>query len=194
MLAVNTTVVAVVAPDGVVAIPAVQAANVRVVRTDPDLSILDRARQAWEQAKRSKTPYLLHDADPLGWVADTWTQRFDGQGALGDLEVAVAETLSRWRARAIDLPDYYLVVDPEGFSPTRRHWLYGVLGAAAPNRVVTVRPTLPLLDHLLELRPGRWWPDLDLVLVDVDRVVPDQAGPRAEPSGPTGLLLETRRP
>jgi hypothetical protein len=29
---------------------------------------------------------------------------------------------------------------------------------------------------LRRLRPGRWWPDLDELLADVDRVVPDQVG------------------
>jgi hypothetical protein len=34
-------------------------------------------------------------------------------GPTGELEVAVAETLQRWRARAIELPDYDLVLNPE---------------------------------------------------------------------------------
>jgi hypothetical protein len=194
VLAVNTTVIAVVAPDDAAPIRNLQAANVRVVQTDHDLAALDRAGVVWDQAQRTKAPYLVHDADPLAWVADAWTQRFDGVGTVGDLEVAVSETLSRWRRRAIDWPDYYLVVDPEGLSPTRRHWLFGVLGSLAPNRVVTIRPTAPMLDHLHSLQPGRWWPALDRVLADVDRVVPDQAGKLVEPSGPPGLVIQSRRP
>jgi hypothetical protein len=184
VLAVNTTVVAVVAPSGATPLEDVRAANVRVVLTQTDDVALDRAVAAWIEARRTTRPYLLHDADPLAWVADAWARRFDGQGAAGELEVAVAETLARWRARSLDLPDYYMVVDPEGFAPTLRHWFLGVLGSAAPTRVITSRPWTPVVDHLTELRPGPWWPDLDGVLADVDRVVPDQAGRLAATARP----------
>jgi hypothetical protein len=192
VLAVNTTVVALVASPDLAPLRNLHAANVRVVETDHDLAPLDRAGVVWDQAQRTKSPYLVHDADPLAWVADAWTQRFAGHGPIGDLEIAVAETLSRWRRRALDWPDYYLVVDPEGLSPTRRHWFFGVLGSVAPNRVVSVRPTGPTLDQLGLLHPGRWWPDLDRVLADVDRFVPDQTNKLVEPSGPPGLMVQSR--
>ncbi|HEY1734985.1 MAG TPA: hypothetical protein VGG23_11085, partial [Acidimicrobiales bacterium] len=83
----NTTVVAVVAPAGVSPLEQVRAANVRVLRTEPDAPPLERARAAWEQARRTDKPYLLHDADPLAWVATSWAGRFDGSGVVGDLEV-----------------------------------------------------------------------------------------------------------
>ena len=57
--------------------------------------------------------------------------------------------------------------------PVRRQWFVGFLGAAAPNRVVTTRPGASLVDHLAELRPGPWWPELDRLLADLDRFVPD---------------------
>jgi hypothetical protein len=121
-------------------------------------------------------------------VADAWARRYEGLGAAGELEVAVAETLARWRARALDLPDYYLVVDPEALGPTVRHWFLGVLRAAAPNRVVAGAPARPAGDALAALRPGPWWPELDRLLADVDRVVPDQAGRLVAGAEGPGLL------
>ncbi len=194
MLAVNTTVVVVVAPADAAPLDDVHAANVRVLRTEADAAPLDRARAASEQARRTTTPYLLHDADPLAWVAETWAQRFEGQGTPGELEVAVAETLARWRARSLELPDYYLVVDPEGIRPTLRHWFLGLLASAAPARVVTSRPSLPVVDNLAGLHTGRWWPDLDRILADLDRVLPEQAGPLGVDPTETELVVPNRAP
>jgi hypothetical protein len=188
VLAVNTTVVVVVAPDDAAPLDDIHAANVRVLRTEADVAPLERARAASEQARRTTTPYLMHDADPLAWVAEAWAQRFEGHGAAGDLEVAVAETLARWRARSLDLPDYYLVVDPEGIRPTLRHWFLGLLASAAPARVVTGRPSLPVVDNLALLHTGRWWPDLDRILGDLDRVLPEQTGQLGTEAGPTQLV------
>jgi hypothetical protein len=143
---------------------------------------------AWTEARRTTRPYLMHDADPLAWVADAWARRFDGHGAAGELEVAVAETLARWRARSLDLPDYYLIVDPEGFSPTLRHWFLGVLSSAAPTRVIAARPETMLVDYVAELRPGPWWPDLDQILAHLDRVVPDQAGRLSTSARPVAIV------
>jgi hypothetical protein len=190
VLRVNTTVVAVVAPAAgdVSPLGQVRAANVRVLRPDTEAPALDRAVVAWEQARRTSTPYLLHDADPLAWVADAWSRRFQEQGSAGELEVAVAETLARWRARSLDLPDYYLLADPEGLSPILRHWFLGLLGSAAPSRVVTSRAGASVVDPLADLRPGPWWPGLDRVLAGIDRVLPEQLGPMRTPSGPTELV------
>ena len=87
---------------------------------------------------RAHSPYLVHDADPLAAVGDAWVRRYDEQGPIGELEVAVAETLARWRVGSIELPDYYLVLDAEAWGATRRHWYLGVLHGAAPARVVPV--------------------------------------------------------
>ncbi|MGD9796598.1 MAG: hypothetical protein AB7H43_03765 [Acidimicrobiia bacterium] len=183
MLSLNTTVVAVIAPGEAAPLDGLRAGNVRVVRADPDAPPLDRALAAWREASGTSAPYVVHDADPLAWVAEAWIRRFDGAGAAGELEVAVSETLARWRARSLDLPDYYLLVDPEGLGVTRRHWYLGVLGAAAAARVVPARPAVGLLDQLGALPPGPWWPDLDRLVADLDRVVPDQVG-RLGPPGP----------
>jgi hypothetical protein len=125
-------------------------------------------------------------------VAEAWSRRFEGHGVAGDLEVAVAATLARWRARSLDLPDYYLVVDAEELRPTLRHWFLGVLGSAAPTRVVTGRSSVPVLDHLTQLRPGPWWPELDRILADLDRVIPEQAGPLAVVAPPAELVEPPR--
>ncbi len=193
MLAVQTTVIAVVAPEGAThPLDDVHAANVRVVRSDADAPVFDRTATVWEQARRTTAPYLIHDADPLGVVAEAWARRFEGKGVAGDLEVAVAATLARWRARSLDLPDYYLVVDAEELRPTLRHWFLGVMGSAAPTRVVAGRSSVPVLDHLAELRPGPWWPELDRILDGLERVIPEQAGPLAVVAPPVELLQPSR--
>ena len=107
---------------------------------------------------------------------NAWVRRFDGDGPIGELEVVVSDTLARWRAGSIELPDYYLVLDAETWTPTRRHWYLGVLHAAAPARVVPVANADAAAAALARLTPGRWWPDLDDLLHDIDRVVPDQVG------------------
>ena len=122
------------------------------------------------------TPYFAHDADPLDAAADAWVRRYDGEGPIGELEVVVSDTLARWRAGSVELPDYYLVLDAETWPPTRKHWYLGVLHAAAPARVVPVTDPDAAAAALRRLRPGRWWPDLDELLAGVDRVVPDQVG------------------
>jgi hypothetical protein len=193
VLAVQTTVIAVVAPESANhPLDDVHAANVRVVRSDPDAPAFERSAAVWEQARRTTAPYLVHDADPLALVAEAWARRFEGQGVAGDLEVAVAATLARWRARSLDLPDYYLVVDAEDLRPTLRHWFLGLMGAAAPTRVVTGRSSVPVLDHLAEFRPGPWWPELDRILADLDRVIPEQAGSLAVAAAPVKVLESPR--
>ncbi|MBO0694366.1 MAG: hypothetical protein J2P58_15785 [Acidimicrobiaceae bacterium] len=187
MLAVNTTVVAVVSADPS-RLEGIGASNVRVLRLPADIPALDRAVEAAAEARRTTAGYFLHDADPLARVADAWAARFEGSGIAGDLEVAVAETVARWRTRALDLPDYYLLDDPESLSPLRRHWYLGLLGSAAPARVVTLPPSTRLMDQLPDLGTGPWWPALDRVLADVDRVVPEQVGRLSEPEERPALI------
>ena len=102
-------------------------------------------------------------------------RRLDAEGVAGELEVAVGETLTRWRARDLELPDYYLVLDAEELDATRRHWYLGFLHRAAPNRVLPTAGTpAEVGERLANLASGRWWPDLDRLLEGVDRVVPDR--------------------
>jgi hypothetical protein len=152
-----------------------RAPNVRVELPDPAAPPLERAMAAWQAATGTHLPYLVHDADPLALVAAAWVRRFDEQGPAGELEVAVGETLARWRARTIDLPDYYIVLDPGAWDATRRHWYLGLLHRAAPSRVVPADPSAAKVQaSIAQLASGRWWPDLDRLLADVDQVVPDR--------------------
>jgi hypothetical protein len=164
-----------------------KAANVRAVLPDPEAAPIDRAMAAWGEATRVHIPYLVHDADPLAEVAAAWVDRWDGTGDIGRLEAAVQAVLQRWRARSLELPDYYLLVDAEALPPTARHWYLGVLAGTAPHRVVIAGAGAGEVAHAVrKLRAGRWWPELDALLASVDRRVPDtlQMGTPA-----TGLVV-----
>jgi len=89
-------------------------------------------------------------------VVDAWVRLFDESGPVGELEVASSETLARWRSGALELPDYFLVLDPELLSATRRHWYLGVLHAASRHRVVPA-PAGSIATVLGSLASGRWW-------------------------------------
>ena len=166
-----TTVVAVVGTRARSALESLRGrANVRVV-------LADDPETAWRLVAGTSVPYLVHDADPLAAVANAWVRRFDEAGPAGELEVGVADVVRRWRARAVGLPDYYLVVDPDELPATLRHWYLGFLHAAAPARVVPASGTgAALAESLGRLPTGRWWPDVDRLLEGVESVVPDQAG------------------
>jgi hypothetical protein len=151
-----------------------EAVNVVPVSVDADDPPLDRAVTTWAEAMRAHTPYLVHDADPLAAVAEAWVRHYDEQGPIGELEVAVAETLARWRVGSIELPDYYFVLDAESWGATRRHWYLGLLHRAAPARVVPVPDPDAAARTLPRLGAGAWWPDLDQLLDGIERVVPDQ--------------------
>jgi hypothetical protein len=180
-----TTVLTVVAGDQASSTAGVRAwagaANVHTIVADPGRSALDRAAQGWDVAVRTSLPYALHDADPLAGVAEAWVRLFDGEGPAGELEVAVAETIARWRRRAIELPDYYLVVQPEEWAPTRRHFYLGVLGSVAPSRVVVTEGDLT--SAIAGLGTGPWWPDVDRLLDGIDRQVPDRVGVSGSAAG-----------
>jgi hypothetical protein len=173
----STTVVAIVGNGARACVDRLgRGANVATLVPEPDDPPLDRAVAAWSDAIRVHMPYFVHDADPLDATATAWVRRFDSEGPIGELEVVVSETLARWRAGSIELPDYYLVLDAEAWTPTRRHWYLGVLHGAAPARVVPVPNADAAAAALPRLGSGPWWPDLDDLLDGIDRVVPDQAG------------------
>lgn len=132
-------------------------------------------------------PYVVHDADPLAIVASAWIERWEGSGDVGGLEVATHAVLQRWRARALELPDYYLLIDAESLTPTARHWYLGILAGASRHRVVLAGAGPGEAARALRgLRAGRWWPQLDALLAGVDRRVPDALN-LDEPA--TGLIL-----
>ncbi|MDQ3932856.1 MAG: hypothetical protein M3252_08480 [Actinomycetota bacterium] len=164
-----------------------ETANIRAVLPEVEAPPLDRAVAAWGEAARAHIPYLVHDADPLAEVAAAWVDRWESTGDHGRLEVAIQGVLRRWRAHSLELPDYYLLVDAEALPPTMRHWYLGVLAAAAAHRIVVIGPDpVGAVGAIRELSAGRWWPQLDALLADIDRRVPD-ALPLGEPA--TGLVL-----
>jgi len=186
----GTTVVAVVGDDAAECVRRLgEAVNVVPVSVEADDPALDRAVATWSEVTRAHTPYLVHDADPLAVVADAWARHFDEQGPIGELEVAVADTLARWRVGSIELPDYYLVLAAETWGPTRRHFYLGVLHRTAPARVVPVPDPDAAARTLPRLGAGAWWPDLDDLLGGIEQVVPDQLSP--SPSSAAGSADES---
>lgn len=173
MLRVNTTVVALVnASDE--ALGAIAAPNVAVHRSDAEATDLERAQAAWSAAHGAGRRYFVHDADPLATVAASWVREFDGPRVAGELEIARSETLARWRAGSIALPDFYLIERPDELPATERHWFLGVLAGAAAHRVALVEPDRAARDHLGSLPAGPWWPPLDRLLEGIENMVPDQ--------------------
>jgi hypothetical protein len=171
----DATVVALVGPGARELVPALgRAGRIRSVAVDPELPPLERAALAQRGTAGAGAALAVHDADPLAAVVDAWVRLFDGAGAAGELEVARGAALARWRARAVELPDYYLLLDPDAWDATRRHWYLGVLSAAAPPRVVPLRTTAEVQAALRRLPAGRWWPPLDRLLADVEHQVPDR--------------------
>jgi hypothetical protein len=131
-----------------------------------------------EAVHRSTATYVVHDADPLAAVGDAWVGLFDGAAPVGGLEVAVETALAGLRSGRLALPDYYVVLDPDGMPVTRRHWWLGALAEAAPSRVVPAPGSAAAVtDTLGRLAPGRWWPaDLEGWLRGLARTVPDRVG------------------
>lgn len=135
---------------------------------------LDRAVAAWREATGAHLPWLLHDADPLAAVAEAYRAQFD-EHQHGALEVAIHQTLVRWRAGSLSLPDYYVVAEPHELATTTRHLYLGALHDERPARVQPL-PADPeqLRRRLPRLRATRWWPELDELLDRLTRRSPDE--------------------
>jgi hypothetical protein len=177
----SATVVCVV---GDVDVASLARANVSTLSPPKDLGPLERAMRATETAGGAHAPYFVHDADPLALVADAWVRLFENSGPIGEVEVAVGATLARVRVQTIELPDYYLVVDADTMTPTRRHWFFGVLHDSVPMRVVPVPPTThEIVDALEHLAATRWWPPVPQLLDRIEHRAPD-AAPRPASAGP----------
>ncbi len=185
MQRVQTTVIAVVGAQARALVEAVGGdANAKAVVPSPGAEPLDRAVEAWTTIRRTRTPFALHDADPLADVADAWVAYYDESAPRGDLEVVVAATVQRWRAGSLELPDLYVVTAAEDMPATRRHFWLGFLHEAAPARVVPARPEpAAVRQAVARLRARRWWPDLDRLLDGIERVVPDRVGLEPGPGG-----------
>ena len=81
----------------------------------------------------------------------------------------MAETLARWRAGALDLPDFYLLTRGRGAAR-------GSVGTGTsvcwdrPRRSGSSWPGGSLAMTLRRLPAGPWWPELDVILDGVDRL------------------------
>src|SRR5690348_645112 len=131
---------------------------------------LEAGTAALQRAGRSSAPYALVPADPLAAVAARWREMWDlsRQPGPAAFETEAALALAAWRAGRFELPDYYLVLEPD---QDQLHDFYlGPLRSARPHRVVLVPATEPaeqaegVLHALGSLRHGPWWPDLDQLI------------------------------
>ncbi|MWB98205.1 hypothetical protein [Agromyces seonyuensis] len=169
----RSTVVALVGADrerllaGLDDLPALLALSLR--ETDPAVAahLLSGAR----------TPYVVHDADPLEHVAAAWVELYDERSTLGVLEAEVEDVLGRFAAGEAVMPDYYVVAGPQDLPGTWKHWWLGALAHRAPERVLPVEPTLPALRAQLKSLPAsRSWPEPADWLPRLPFDVPDRVG------------------
>ncbi len=173
----------------------------RPTRTDQSTAGEGAALSSWDQgardlreAARRRATYVVVASDPLAGVASAWRDMWDvasGPGAVENFEAQTADTLSAWRGKQFELPDYYVVVAPADDSEPGPDLYLGPLRAARPRRVafagVAYRAADPatgpaltasLLDTLRSLEHGPWWPPLDDLL---DSARHFYAGGLAEP-------------
>ena len=134
---------------------------------------------AWAEVRRSARTYTVLTDDPLGAVAAAWEALYDGTGAVGELEVAVARVVGQVRAGTVDLPDAYLVTDDRRFH-------LSALSPQAPSRVVPVGDDA--VAAVRGWRAGRWWPSIEVLLDAVERRLPDRLVTPEDGPGPGRLL------
>ncbi|WP_100363051.1 hypothetical protein [Diaminobutyricimonas aerilata] len=169
----NSTTVVVVGPgssevlDDLDRLPNVTAAP---LGSDPDSSVAHFVRGA-------HTSYVAHDRDPLEHVAAAWVELFEERATLGTLDLEVETAVEAFRRGAAELPDYYIVLEPESLVGTWKHWWLGVLGDASPNRVLPAESDVASVRRMLGRLPsGRPWPQPDRWLPALRMRVPDRVG------------------
>lgn len=128
-------------------------------------------------------PWIVHDADPLEHVAAAWVELFEERSTLGALEVEVETALAKFEDGSALMPDYYIVLEPQGAPDTWRHWWCGALGHRAPQRVLaSPAPATPrdaAIRRLLRTLPSsRPWPDPASWLPHLPFEIPDRVGLR----------------
>ncbi|GAA1464595.1 hypothetical protein GCM10009620_00900 [Microbacterium thalassium] len=131
----------------------------------------------------ARSPWVVHDADPLGHVASAWVELFQERSTLGVLEVEVDAALSRFEAGEAIMPDYYIVLEPSAAEDTWRHWWCGALGHRAPRRVLPVdapatSPADAVRRLLTALPSSRPWPEPSTWLPSLKFDIPDRVGVR----------------
>ncbi|AYG04705.1 hypothetical protein [Gryllotalpicola protaetiae] len=107
----------------------------------------------------SQASYVISDVDPLAHVAAAWVEFFDDRVTLDTLLFEAEAAADALRAGRAQLPDYYLVLDPESVEGTWRHWWFGALSRKAPTRVIPVASSSgEVRRQLRHLPTGRPWP------------------------------------
>ena len=122
------------------------------------------------------TPWVVHDADPLAHVAAAWVELFEERSTLGALEIEVEVTLAQFEDGSALMPDYYIVLEPEGAPETWRHWWCGALGHRAPQRVIAAPHDSAVRRLLSSLPSSRPWPDPASWLPHLPFEIPDRIG------------------
>jgi hypothetical protein len=185
MVASRSTTVVVVGSDA----PAIiaQLGALRNVRAAAFAGADDSEVRRW--LSHSHSPYVVHDRDPLAHVAAAWVEFFDDLASLGTLDLEVDRAVTAFGRDEQDMPDYYLVAEPEELSPTWKHWWLGVLPQAAPTRVIpwSEGGSTSLARVLRTLPTSRLWPAPRTWLGGLSHQVPDRVGlegSRAEPEEP----------
>ncbi|MFT4051158.1 MAG: hypothetical protein QM677_02775 [Microbacterium sp.] len=138
---------------------------------------------ATRRIARTGTPWVAHDADPLGHVAAAWVELYEERSTLGALEAEVDNALELFESGAALMPDYYIVLDPQDAPDTWRHWWCGALGRHSPRRVLPVSGpsaarAAALRNLLTRLPPSRPWPHPASWLPELPYAVPDRVGLR----------------
>ncbi|MDZ8171714.1 hypothetical protein [Microbacterium xanthum] len=131
----------------------------------------------------AQRPWIVHDADPLEHVAAAWVELFEERSTLGVLEREVQAALEQFEMDEAVMPDYYIVLDPEGAEATWRHWWCGALGHHAPKRVLPAHRPVSSRDDALArvlnaLPTSPPWPEPSSWLPRIPFEIPDRVGLR----------------
>ncbi|MDQ1082840.1 MULTISPECIES: hypothetical protein [Microbacterium] len=131
----------------------------------------------------ARSPWVVHDADPLVHVASAWVELYEERATLGTLEAEVDNALDSFQRGDAIMPDYYVVLDPDTADTTWRHWWCGALGHRAPRRVLPAQAPANPRDRALRalltaLPTSRPWPDPTAWLPGLAFEVPDRVGLR----------------
>ncbi|GAA4154096.1 hypothetical protein GCM10022286_01230 [Gryllotalpicola daejeonensis] len=115
---------------------------------------------AARRIRRSQASYVVSDADPLAHVAAAWVEFYEDKVSLETLLIEAEVAADALQAGRAQLPDYYLVLDPEAVEGTWRHWWFGALSSKAPTRVLPLpASSREVRRQLRSLPTARPWPD-----------------------------------
>ena len=168
----NATIVAVIGENSAEVIE-----QLSVLRGVDALQLGEPDADGTKRISASHAPYVVHDSDPLGHVANAWVEFFDDRSTSGALELEVDQALRAFRAGERVMPDYYVVLDPEGLESTWRHWWFGALASHGSRRVLPQPAAAGSVRRLLRQLPtGPGWADVAGWLPGLQFTVPDGRG------------------